>query len=439
MIARTRPVRWTVLLTLLAVAIGCSDGTEQPQVLSQPASQESGSGERPLYSLHASCWNADAHDGMRVTAYGDDSPYTVRVWITVDPPPAPAYSEVTVEALPQGIQLAKDSAGVRFVLVTTTDYQSDSAAVVLFKDTDGDGFPDQGSRMEIATRADGHLVGGALDRETGAFYVLDLKNDEILRSADTDGDLVPNGTLEVFAGASILQVASIGPATVDGAALHSVNVVRPPLANDRRQQPFVVRITDTNEDGVAEQAEYVPPLPYAELLGVLRAGDAVVEVEHSAGTYRVDALAADGETVLETLASFSGDHGKTEVALSRALVADEYIAVYDVTAGEHRGGAIVYGTGTVIRSVKSRRRRLLGGGALTFLGDGITGSESVVSKLASADPDSPWLAASVSGHTDTTLTIVVPEYGITGLARAMFRITTASGDEQILSAQVKPD
>ena len=207
---------------------------------------------------------------------------------------------------------------------------------VTFGDRDGDGVVDD--RLgEYALPADMLLSALTCDTRRGATLVYDGRTRSVLRFTDEDGDLVPDDHAALAthtAGTPVIPVVTGFRFEPGGVVVCVGGPTIDPM------EPVTV-ITDADHDGAAESVVTLPSVlherPRPQFIFPPRAGESVVRFSGIPGT-RLEAwcvseqgekLSGDpgihrlGWTTLDTT-SVTG-----EIALARALVEGEHIALFD--------------------------------------------------------------------------------------------------------------
>lgn len=77
-------------------------------------------------------------------------------------------------------------------IVTGYDDSSGESRLIFFWNGTAGASLDPASRMDVVTRADGRFTGTAIDRERRRIYVVDVRNFEVLRVDDSNADGVPD-------------------------------------------------------------------------------------------------------------------------------------------------------------------------------------------------------------------------------------------------------
>jgi len=254
-------------------------------------------------------------------------------------------------------------------------------------------------------------------------YALDPSaTDQVLRFGDLNGDAVPDSAFTVF-----LAGSSAEPIQAHG--------FRAPKAN--RIEIFHTHVhqggmpyrrldcLDSDGDGVADQVTEVGPLSdvpegvFGDFLGRPVAGEGALKVQvNPRTTWRIE---GDSGGAWTTLATFTGTNFHQQVTLSRALVADETIRLVEDASGESLADYVVPDVGaTVVLHVAEVTVRTEGGTA-TITGKNFTGQESVQARVD--DDSTPWQVCTISSSTSSSLTVVVPEFGLEAVQRAWLRVS----------------
>jgi hypothetical protein len=233
--------------------------------------------------------------------------------------------------------------------------------------------------------------------------------------------------------------SSVAPRRLASPGPTAVRVFRKPSEFGQNPRTYV-ECRDTDGDGTADIAT-PGELERAFARFVTRpfGGDGTVKMEvHASTAFIVQAKAGPGQYT--DLGSASGSAGIHEVRRSRALMDGETLRIFDAARGESLSTVRAFPRGeTVITTWSSATAPPMEGGSIVVAGKNITGQETARGLKSSEDDGEHWRTLSVASHTRESLTLTVPEFGLTRPASILIEIATRGGRKFDYVVTVVPD
>ncbi len=422
-------------LLIAALAIGCSESSEQATVRSVALTVALP--DAPWYALD----RCDSHGG----GFSADATYADTVVTLFKPAPWNAPGNLPIHAVvtpslanPQGLVAGATATGGAFVLVVSVDYMLHQSRLELFTDISGNGVPDQLSAIVLATYTGRHLVRPAYDPVSGTMYLYDGYTDSILQFRDANADLIPDTTaMSTFlaaggVGGAPLDTHSIGAPTATSFKLYRRNDLA--LSNP---YSYTV-ITDTDANNVADQAVPAGPVGFhtttewGDFIGPCFAGSLTATVHvHGTGTYAIKSETPAG--IVTTLATFTGaTAGQQVVTYITTPTSGDELFLFDNAASVELAREFVYAAGTTL-VLKRTAPTILDphvNGTLTWSGVNISATDTVDAREFGTT--GAWTVCTISAQTSTAISITVPNLVPSGYKAFEFRITTANGTFEFL-------
>jgi len=337
---------------------------------------------------------------------------------------------IALDGCPQAVAIGQDNLSRRFILVAVVDYETDSSSVLVFTDTDGDDLPDSASEATIDTLSASHVIDIAYSQADKVMYVVDALGETVYRYADSSGDNVPDSsTKSTMVGPGGVLGTDVQPRRVLVPSSSGVTVWRSWRVDSDRLLPFVVTfdshilrgaldtVTDTNSDGVADQAEEQLDLgdPEVTVLSFLEHGDADVRLRGTDGVvYDVIVESSAGSS---TLATFTADGFEQTIALSRALDGSEQLIVELNSGGQEIVRAPILGANETFishRVDENEEGSIREGSTVVFHGTNIMASVTAKVALKKGPPEESlaWVSVTVSTPSADELSFTMPDLGI---------------------------
>jgi hypothetical protein len=396
------------IIVCLGLLASCGDRGDD-ELLTSPVSQSGGPGVAPAYLSTGKHRLGDVLHAQVVS--------TSNELLCVVSGPLPTSTEATVVLThdivqPQDVVTGVDSAGAAFVILVGFDLIAGSSKIQSFLDINGDGLPDQSSKVTIATTSGAHYTSCELD-PAGVLYVGDPLQNAIWRVIDGNADLMPDAlAVQAFA-----QGGS-GGVLPAGFQLHRTfwnditsNLIALESKFDAEWGFDYLEMVDSNGDGIADSAasrsanSHEPDGDFGDFIDAVHDGDtAVVVVAPLGRSCRIEAV--DGATI-DTLATFDGHLSSTSVTLSRSVVSGEFIRVYDVDQ------SLAYDLTEVRASGDPSYDKLNMAGSTTkegasigILGRGFAGTEAVEVRVAGG---ATWVPCTITQWAAAELTVTIPD------------------------------
>jgi len=419
--------RFALLILVAGITAACERGSTSPAI--SGASQT----VLPIADLPAYALLRNAQFSSQLQANVDYG--TPDIFCHAPQAGSGAVTLVADHSTPQSVVVGRDGQGAPYVIVVLTDFSTSQSVLQLFRDTTGDGLPDQSTKTTLASLNGVALHRAMLHVGSGTMYVADGLNSSVLRFPDTTGDLVPDaGSTTYMTGITVRGMKDPAQSSVGVFVKHGRDAIDP------------YRFTsaaDANGDGVADSFSDLGRRGSVQFddFGILEfvplATDGAVKVHvSSTGSWTLEGN--DGGQYA-TLATFDGADAPQDVTLSRSLVEGEEIRLVEAATGKTYGERLIRAATTMLITTASDPAGVVEeSGTVVFTGRNITGAESVAAKRAE---DTTWTTCTVTGSTTGTLSVGVPDFGLTESEFVTFRIRPIgiSNDEFTVVVVMKPN
>ena len=368
---------------------------------------------RRIGALVPVCQTAAHGDTKATSGFASDPLQDVLLESLQAVPPGDGFEWLDTVRPSFGVQVGERSDGKAFVIVITASTGINESEVVTFVDEDDNSLPEQATRTSVATVLSSGLTFAALHEASGTLYVIDAKNNRVLRFADSDSNKIPNGTHSVFASASQTLFTVTG---LEDPTEWSVKLTGNSKRHDVLQRNRVATADDTDSDGVANSVVEAA-LSKVTFMGSGIAGEADVEVYcDSAGQYEIVAVSATATTQLATFT----DAGLQVITCSRAPLSGERLQIRDVPMSTVLATThVVAANITQIYGIKAGP--IADGGVFDLAGRAITGLE-VVQAIVASSTTGVWSACSIESSTTATLECELPDLQLTKKTAVLIRV-----------------